>query len=218
MDDPRREGYLHQSGAAGLPTGSIRDIIPYVVFLSLHSDFSILSVILPQEIRDTAAAMPQIPTVPMLSQFSVSALSNRSAFHTNCHVLYRVISCAPTTPALPPGNPAQSAYILRSDCVSRYCLILSAPTHISSQSTCDGSPLWNQNSFGVTLLTEWMLCNILVTDPLPCTAVTPLGIFIPAVLFIVLCFIVLCSLQGTFNYGSHLIHGSDKHRTLSALY
>ena len=141
MDDPRREGYLHQSGAAGLPTGSIRDIIPYVVFLSLHSDFSILSVILPQEIRDTAAAMPQIPTVPMLSQFSVSALSNRSAFHTNCHVLYRVISCAPTTPALPPGNPAQSAYILRSDCVSRYCLILSAPTHISSQSTCDGSPL-----------------------------------------------------------------------------
>jgi hypothetical protein len=49
MDDPRREGYLHQSGAAGLPTGSIRDIIPYVVFLSLHSDFSILSAILPQE-------------------------------------------------------------------------------------------------------------------------------------------------------------------------
>lgn len=76
MDDPRREGYLHQSGAVGLPTGSIRDIIPYIVFLSLHSDFSILSAILPQEIRDTAAAMSQIPTVPMPSQFSASALSH----------------------------------------------------------------------------------------------------------------------------------------------
>ena len=48
----RREGYLHQSGAARLPTGSIRDVIPYVVFLSLHFDFSILLVIMPQEGKD----------------------------------------------------------------------------------------------------------------------------------------------------------------------
>ena len=39
----RREGYLHRNGAAGLPTGSVRELIPYVVFLSLLSDFNILS-------------------------------------------------------------------------------------------------------------------------------------------------------------------------------
>ena len=33
------------NGAAGLPTRSIRDVIPYVAFLSLLFDFSILSVI-----------------------------------------------------------------------------------------------------------------------------------------------------------------------------
>ena len=62
------------------------------MFLSLLFDFSILSAILPQEIRGTAAAMPQIPTVPMLSRFSASALSNHSASHTSSHVLYRVTS------------------------------------------------------------------------------------------------------------------------------
>lgn len=147
MDDPRREGYLHQNGAAGLPTGSIRDVIPYVVFLSLLFDFSILSAILPQEIRGTAAAMPQIPTVPMFSRFSASALSNHSASHTSSHVLYRVTSCAPTASTLPPGNPALSAYITRLYFVSRYCLILSAPTHISSQLDCVLPYLYHTNLF-----------------------------------------------------------------------
>ena len=40
MNDPRREGYLHQNGTAGLSIGSIRDVIPYVWFLSLLFDFS----------------------------------------------------------------------------------------------------------------------------------------------------------------------------------
>lgn len=71
----RREGYLHQSGAVGLPTGSIRDIIPYVVFLSLRLDFTILSAVFLQEIKGIAIAMPRISTIPMPSQFSVTSLS-----------------------------------------------------------------------------------------------------------------------------------------------
>ena len=55
--------------------------------------------------------MPQILTVPTLSRFSVSVLSNHSASHTSCHVLYRVISSVPTAPSLPPGNPVLSVYI-----------------------------------------------------------------------------------------------------------
>lgn len=42
----------------------------------------------------------------------------------------------------------------------------------------------------ITLLTKRMLCSILVTDPLPCTAIPAFGILIPAVLFIItVCFL-----------------------------
>ena len=42
----------------------------------------------------------------------------------------------------------------------------------------------NQYSTGITLLTEGMLRSILVTDPLPGSAIAALGILISAVLFI----------------------------------
>lgn len=43
----------------------------------------------------------------------------------------------------------------------------------------------HDNSTFKTQLTERMLRSILVTDSLPCTAISPLGFLIPAVLFIV---------------------------------
>ena len=58
--------------------------------------------------------------------FWISALSTHSAFHTDCSAPCRVLSCAPTAPALPPDNPALSFYIPRSDCGLYYCFLLSA--------------------------------------------------------------------------------------------
>ena len=63
--------------------------------------------------------------MPSLS--AVSALSSHSASHTDYSALCRVLSCAPTAPALPPGNPALSFYIPRSDCGLYCCFPLSAP-------------------------------------------------------------------------------------------
>ena len=71
---------------------------------------------------------------PMPSLSAVSALSNRFVFHTDYYALCRVLSCAPTAPALPPGNPALSSYIPRSDCGLYYCSPLSAPTGIPNLS------------------------------------------------------------------------------------
>lgn len=75
MNAPRREGYLHQNGTAGLSIGSIRDVIPYVWFLSLLFDFSILLAILPPKIKDITTAISPIPSIPTLSQFSVLLVS-----------------------------------------------------------------------------------------------------------------------------------------------
>ena len=72
--------------------------------------------------------------VPTPSLSSVSALSNHSVFHIGYCVLCRVLSFVPTAPALPPGNPALSSYIPRSDCGLYYCSPLSAPTGIPSLS------------------------------------------------------------------------------------
>ena len=72
--------------------------------------------------------------VPTPSLSSVSALSNHSVFHIGCCVLCRVLSCAPTAPALPPDNPALSSYIPRSDYGLYYCSLLSAPTNIPNLS------------------------------------------------------------------------------------
>ena len=49
-------------------------------------------------------------------------------------LLAEVFSCAPATLSLPPGNPALSFYIPRSDCGLYYCFPLSAPTNIPSLS------------------------------------------------------------------------------------
>lgn len=49
--------------------------------------------------------------------FCISVLSNRSASHTDYCILSRIFSCAPTGPALPPGNPALSFSV---DCISRW--------------------------------------------------------------------------------------------------
>ena len=57
------------------------------------------------------------------------------ASHTEYLVHYKVISYAPTA-LTPSRNLALFVYITRSDCVSHYYLILSAPTRISSQSDC----------------------------------------------------------------------------------
>lgn len=69
---------------------------------------------------NNATATPQISTVPTLSRFSAFVLSNHSVSHTDYHVLYKVLSCVPTAPSLPPGKPALSVCILRSDCVSHW--------------------------------------------------------------------------------------------------
>ena len=68
------------------------------------------------------------------SLFSISALSSHSASHTDCSALCRVLSFAPTAPALPPGNPALSSYIPQSDYGLYYCFLLSAPTGTPSLS------------------------------------------------------------------------------------
>ena len=47
MDDPKEGGLLTPEGAAGLPTGSVRDI-SYVAFLSLQFDLTIVLSIYPQ--------------------------------------------------------------------------------------------------------------------------------------------------------------------------
>ena len=47
MDDPKEGGLLTPEGAAGLPTGSVRDI-SYAAFLSLHFDLTIVLSIYPQ--------------------------------------------------------------------------------------------------------------------------------------------------------------------------
>lgn len=80
--------------------------------------------------------MTHISIVPRLSLFSVSVPSNHSVSHTGYPVPRKVISYVPLAPSLLPGSPPLSAYIPRSNCVSHYCLILSAPTHIFSQSDC----------------------------------------------------------------------------------
>ena len=69
---------------------------------------------------------PALFISPMPSLSAVSALSNRSVFHKDCSAPCRVVSCAPTAPALPSGNPALSSYISRSDCGLYYCFPLSA--------------------------------------------------------------------------------------------
>ena len=43
----------------------------------------------------------------------------------------------------------------------------------------------HDNSTFKTQLTEWMLGCVLITDPLPCPAISLLRSFIPAVLFII---------------------------------
>ena len=73
-----------------------------------------------------------IAPIPSLS--SVSALSNRSVFHKDCFAPCKIPSCVPTAPALPPGNPALSSYIPRSDCGLYCCFLLSVPTGIPSLS------------------------------------------------------------------------------------
>ena len=77
---------------------------------------------------------PALFISPMPSLSAVSALSNRFVFHIDYYALCRVLSCVPTAPALPPGNPALSSYIPRSDCGLYYCFPLSAPTGIPSLS------------------------------------------------------------------------------------
>jgi len=37
----------------------------------------------------------------------------------------------------------------------------------------------------VTRLTEWMLGCILISDPLPCTSISTLGLLVPAILLII---------------------------------
>ena len=53
---------------------------------------------------------------------------------TSCCALCIILSYAPTAPALPPGNPALSSYIPRSDYGLYYCFPLSAPKDIPSLS------------------------------------------------------------------------------------
>ena len=49
---------------------------------------------------------------------------------------------------------------------------------------------WNQNSSLVALLTERMLCSILITNPFPCTTISSLRIFISSVFLIITIYFV----------------------------
>ena len=73
---------------------------------------------------------PTLFTSPMPFLSAISAPSNRSVSHTDYFALCSILSCVPTAPALPSGNPALSSYIPRSDCELYYCFPLSAPTGI----------------------------------------------------------------------------------------
>ena len=66
-----------------------------------------------QNIGHSNRYTPTFLIAPTTFQSSVSALSNRSVSHTDYCALCRVLSFAPTAPALPPGNPALSFYIPR---------------------------------------------------------------------------------------------------------
>ena len=87
-----------------------------------------------QKIQGIAPTRPTFLIVLTISLFSTSALSNRSVSYTDYCALCKVLSYAPTAPALPPGNPALSFYIPRSDCGLYYCSPLSVQTDIPSLS------------------------------------------------------------------------------------
>ena len=53
--------------------------------------------------------MPTFLIVPTIFLFCTSALSSHSVSRTDYYALYRVLSCTPTAPSLPPGNPALSS-------------------------------------------------------------------------------------------------------------
>ena len=110
---------------------------------------------------------PALFISPMPSLSAVSALSNRSVFHKDCSAPCRVVSCAPTAPALPPGNPALSSYIPRSDCGLYYCFPLSAPTGIPSlsdfsvcQVKCVSFVTGNLHTLYYTLILDFLNLNI----------------------------------------------------------
>ena len=71
-----------------------------------------------------------------LSQSSTYVLSNHSASHTDYYASCITLSFAPTAPVLPPGNPALSFYIPRSDYGLYYCFPLSALINTPSLSDC----------------------------------------------------------------------------------
>ena len=85
---------------------------------------------LPPKYRVQQPPHPTFLIAPTIFLFSTSSLSSHSVSHTSCHALYRVLSCAPTAPVLPPGNLVLSFYIPRSDYGLYYCFPLSAPISI----------------------------------------------------------------------------------------
>ena len=113
----------------------IADNIYVINFTQLFILLYNISILFPT--TKNRAQQPPHPTfiiILTISLSSIFALSSHSASHTDYCVLCRVLSCAPTAPVLPPGNPALSFYIPRSDCGLYYCFPLSAPKGIPSLS------------------------------------------------------------------------------------
>ena len=98
------------------------------------SDYTIFISNFPQKYRAQQPPRPTFIIAPTTSQSSVSALSIHFAFPTNYYALCTVLSCAPTAPSFPSGNPALSFYIPRSDCGLYCCFPLSAPKGIPNLS------------------------------------------------------------------------------------
>ena len=65
----------------------------------------------PLKYRTWQPLRPTFLITPTTSQSSVSALLNHSASHTNYSAPCKVLSRAPTAPALPPGNPALEYHV-----------------------------------------------------------------------------------------------------------
>ena len=109
---------------SAISTVAVKYSISLLQKLSTYkSDYTTSPLHLPQKYKTQQPQCPTFLIAPMTSHSSISAPSSHSASHTNYCALCRVLSYAPTAPAPPPGNPAQSFYIPRSDCGLYYCVL-----------------------------------------------------------------------------------------------
>ena len=112
--------------------------------------------------------MPYIPTVPTLSQFSASVLSNHSVFYISYPSLYKAISCALTVP-----TPSRQSGSIRLYSPVRLLISLSfdficSDTHILRTSLSVSYKYVSERTFAHRRTITFF--SISVTVPLPLSA------------------------------------------------